>query len=84
MSKFLDQKFLSHGTQLGSLGPVTQKVRDEIFSIPKIPFNYGPYDFPTPLDYFPSGKNLADFLKWCVLHLQALSFPFCHQKEVFE
>ena len=65
MSKFLDQKFLSHGTQLGSLGPVSQKVRDEIFPILQIPFKNGPYDFPTPLDPFPSGKNLADFPTWC-------------------
>ena len=66
MRKFLDQKFLSHGTQLGSLGLASQKVRDEIFQIPQNPFNYGPYDFPTPLDSFPSGKNLADFPTWCV------------------
>ena len=46
MRKILSQKFWSHGTLLGSMGPGSQKAPDEIFSKSQILVIWGPYNCP--------------------------------------
>ena len=44
MRKFLNQNFWSHGTPIGSLGPLYQKALILGFDQHQIPVIWGPYD----------------------------------------
>ena len=46
MRKFLSQKFWSHGTSLGSLGPLSQGDVHPGFSRPQFLVIWGPYNYP--------------------------------------
>ena len=58
MRKFLDGKFWSHGTPLGSMGPLSQKALDKIFSNYQILVIWGPYGPNIPLVYETHAENL--------------------------
>ena len=58
MRKILNNKFWSHGTPLGSLGPLSQKAPDKIFSNYQILVIWGPYGPNMPLAYETHAKNL--------------------------
>ena len=59
MRKILDQKFWSHGTPLGHLGPGSQKGLDEMFSELCFPIAIGPIESPDMLVPFPHAENLS-------------------------
>ena len=61
MRKILDQKFWSHGTSLGHLGPGSQKGLDEMFSKLCFPIAIGPNESPDMLVPFPHAENLKKF-----------------------
>ena len=56
--KILNQKFWSHGTPLGSMGPGSQQDPDEIFSKSQILVIWGPYGPNIPLAYETHAENL--------------------------
>ena len=58
MRKILNPKFLSHGTPLGSLGPLSQQDPDKIFSNYQILVIWGPYGPNIPLAYETHAENL--------------------------
>ena len=56
--KILNQKFWSHGTPLGSMGPGSQKAPNEIFSKSQILVIWGPYNCPDIVAYETHAKKL--------------------------
>ena len=72
MRKFLSQKFWSHGTLLGSMGPGSQQDADERFSKSQILVKWGPYNCSVIVACREQAKkpNLASSLV-CPLY-----FPF--------
>ena len=67
MRKFLSQKFWSHGTLLGSMGPGSQQDADERFSKSQILVKWGPYNCSVIVACREQAKkpNLASSLVWC-------------------
>ena len=78
MRKFLDPKFWSQGTPLGSLGPLSQKAPDQRFSKHDFLLIWDPHDFPK----LGASSALAEKLKviaaWCDLDTSAE----CFQKQI--
>ena len=66
MRKFLSQKFWSHGTLLGSMGPGSQQDADERFSKSQILVKWGPYNCSVIVACREQAKkpNLASSLVW--------------------
>ena len=62
--KFLRQKFWSHGTPLGSMGPGSQQDPDEISSKSQILVIWGPYNCPDIVACLEQAKkpNLASIM----------------------
>ena len=61
MRKFLDQNFWSHGTPLGSLGPLSQEALILGFDQHQIPVKCGPYEPPVvvALETFAENPKMA-------------------------
>ena len=72
MRKFLSQKFWSHGTLLGSMGPGSQQDADERFSKSQILVKWGPYNCSVIVACREQAKkpNLASSLV-CPMSLKA-------------
>ena len=68
MRKILSQEFWSHGTLLGSIGPVSQQDADERFSKSQILVKWGPYNCSVIVACREQAKkpNLASSLAWNV------------------
>ena len=77
MRKFLSQKFWSHGTLLGSMGPGSQQDADERFSKSQILAKWGPYNCSVIVACREQAKkpNLASSLVWCVSYFARLRLP---------
>ena len=58
MRKFLSQKFWSHGTSLGSLGPLSQGDVHPGFSQPQFLVIWGPYNYPGIVACHEQAENL--------------------------
>ena len=72
MRKTLNPRFWSHGTPLGSLGPLSQQDPDKIFSNYQILVIGGPYGPNIPLAYETHAENLKPsyIMMWFVIVLQ--------------
>ena len=71
MRKFLRQKFWSHGTPLGSLGPLSFEDLGPGFDQCQIPLIWGPYEFPVLVACHVQAKKLKSVASWCA----QCSFP---------
>ena len=58
MRKILSQKFWSHGTSLGSLGPLSQGDVHPGFSRPQFLVIWGPYNYPGIVACLEKAENL--------------------------
>ena len=65
MRKILDQNFWSHGTPLGSLGPLSREDPILGFDQHQIPVIWGPYEPPVvvALETFAENPKMAG--SWC-------------------
>ena len=81
MRKILNPKFWSHGTPLGSLGPLSQQDPDKIFSNYQILVIWGPYKPNIPLACESHAKNLKPsyIMMCCVIFVRIFSWiSSCH------
>ena len=72
MRKILHQKFWSHGTPLGSLGPLSQQ--DTILGAGQLQILviWGPYRPPVVVALETHAENLKTAGAWCVIGKRAL------------
>ena len=66
MRKILDQKFWSHGTPLGSLGPLSFEDLGPGFDQCQIPLIWGPYEYPVLVACHVQAKKLKSVASRCV------------------
>ena len=70
MRKFLRQKFWSHGTPLGSLGPLSFEALGPGFDQCQILFIWGPCELPVIVALHGQAKNPKTTGAWCGLSVK--------------
>ena len=70
MTRILRPKFRSHGTNLGSLGLISQKATGKTFSKYLCPIIWDLYECPISLESHGPLKKLGTFRSWCECKLQ--------------
>ena len=68
MRKFLRPKFWSHGTHLGSLGPLSWKEGPLGFPQTQFRVTLDPYDLPVLVAWLGDPENPKLFRAWCAVH----------------
>ena len=67
MRRFLRPKFWSHGTHLGSLGPLSWKEGPLGFPQTQFRVTLDPYDLPVLVAWLGDPENPKLFRAWCVM-----------------
>ena len=75
MRKILTQKFWSHGTPLGYLGPVSQKALTQWACRLHIHLIWGPYEFPALVALQIHAKKPKPIPAWCEKYFNLDVFP---------